>query len=352
MNFASDNTAGVSAPIMKALEMANEGRYPSYGADDWTTRATEALCEVFEREVDVFLVPTGTAANSLSLAAACPPWGAVLCHADSHINTDECGAPEFYTAGAKLVTLSGGGAKVDPAALDALLSGWGMGVVHHVQPAVLSITQASEFGLVYRAGEVAALSEICRRHGLALHVDGARFGNAVVSTNASPAELTWKAGVDIMSFGATKNGAMAAEAVVVFRKDLAETIGYRRKRAGHLFSKSRFLGAQIAAYLEDGHWLDLARRANAAAARLRETFEAAPGARVAGPVEANEVFVWLDEASDAALKAAGAKYYDWSGDPGLGEPGRAGERLFRFVTAFATRDEDLQGVARALSAGG
>ncbi|ESR24253.1 threonine aldolase family protein [Lutibaculum baratangense] len=350
MNFASDNTAGVSQPILDALGLANDGRASSYGADEWTKRATEALCEVFEREVGVFLVPTGTAANALAIAAATPPWGAVFCHADSHINTDECGAPEFYSGGAKLVTLTGGGAKVDADECEAMLKGWGFGVVHQVQPACLSISQASEFGLVYKPDEIARLSEICRRHGMALHMDGARFANAVVSMNASPADITWKAGVDILSFGATKNGAMCAEAVVVFRDDLRASLGYRRKRAAQLFSKGRFLGAQMAAYLENGHWLELAGRANVAAARLEAVFRKATGARVAGPVEANEVFVWLNEAADRALKGAGAVYYDWSGDPGLGVPGGAGEKLCRFVTAFATTEDHIDGVARALGA--
>lgn len=348
MNFASDNTAGVSAPVLEAIQLANVDRLPSYGTDGWTKRAQEEVSRVFEREVGVLLVSTGTAANALSLAAATPPWGAVVCHANSHINTDECGAPEFYTAGAKLLLLEGAGAKVDPERLETLIAGSGMGVVHHVQPACLSISQSTEFGLVYRPAEIAALSEVCRRHGMALHMDGARFGNAAVASGATPAELTWKAGVDILSFGATKNGAMAAEAVVVFRDELMESLAYRRKRAGHLFSKGRFLGAQMAGYLEGGHWLQLAAKANDAAQRLAKVFEAARGARVAGPVEANAVFAWLDEEADAALKEAGAVYYNWPGDPGLGEPGKPGESLYRFVTAFATSDEDLQGVAAAL----
>ncbi len=343
MNFASDNTAGVSERIMEALAAANGGNVSSYGADDLTAAVETKLADLFEREVSVFLVVTGTAANSLSLAAITPPWGAVVCHEASHAMTDECGAPEFYTAGAKLVPMKGPGAKIPPAALKALLDDYGFGNQHSVQPASVTISQASEYGLVWRPGEIAEIAEIAHGHGMKLHMDGARFGNAVAAANASPAELTWRAGVDVMSFGATKNGAMCAEAVVAFSPEVAESLIYRRKRAGHLISKSRFVAAQLLAYLKDGHWLELARHSNGMARRLGEALDAAPAARLAAPVEANEVFAFVSAPAHAALKEAGAKFYDWHGaGPAMnGEGAREGETLIRLVASFSTADEEV-----------
>src|SRR6185312_1799022 len=247
----------------------------------------------------VFPVATGTAANALALAALTPPWGAIYCHEAAHIQSDECGAPEFFAAGAKLLPLAGEDAKLMPATVEAALLE--RGVVHHVQPSALSISQATEAGTLYRPAEIAALGALARRHGLALHMDGARFANAVAALGCAPADLTWRAGVDALSFGATKNGALAAEAVIFFDPAKAADLAYRRKRAGHLFSKMRFLSAQLDAYLADGLWLRNARHANAMAARLGQGLARLPGARLVHPVEANEVFVELAEASIAAL---------------------------------------------------
>lgn len=252
MDFRSDNVTGACPEVMAALAAANSGSVSSYGADAISESLTRAFARVFETDrLAVFPVATGTAANSLALAQLTPPHGAIWCHAKAHIEEDECGAPEFYSGGAKLVLLDGADGKIAATDLAARLAAYPFGVEHHVQPAALSLTQATESGTVYDAGEIKAIAEVCRRHKLGLHMDGARFANAVAHLGVSPAALTWQAGVDVLSFGATKNGALAAEAVVFFRPELAAGFLYRRKRAGHLFSKMRFLSAQLAAYLED-----------------------------------------------------------------------------------------------------
>jgi threonine aldolase len=325
MNFCSDNTTGAHPRILAALAAHNAGPAMPYGNDDLTRGVEKRIAEIFERDCAVFLVGTGTAANVLSLAALTPPWGVVYCHPDSHINADECGAPEFYTGGAKLVPGAGAHGKLTAAELADEIGRGGAGIVHHAQPAAISLTQATEAGTAYRPAEIAAISEVARRTGLGLHVDGARFANALVHLGASPAELTWRAGVDILSFGATKNGALAAEAVVVFDKEKAETLGYRRKRGGQLWSKMRFLAAQFEAYLADDLWLANARQANTLAAALATGLSDIPGARLAHPVEANEVFVTLPEAVIAGLEADGFRFYRWPTGDGT---------LLRLVTSF------------------
>ncbi|MFG1423355.1 threonine aldolase family protein [Roseixanthobacter liquoris] len=310
MEFASDNTAGVHPTILAALAQANEGPAPSYGADPWSARAADLLREVFETEAQVFLVATGTAANALALSALSPPFGTIFCHRDSHLNTDECGAPEFFTGGAKLTTLEGFGGKLSVDEIERSRRDFKRGF-HQQMPAAVSITQASELGLVYGADEVGEIGAYCRAHGLTLHMDGARFANALAASNASAAELTWKAGVDIMTFGATKNGAMGAEAVVVFDPARAEHFAYRVKRGAHVISKSRFLGAQMVAYLEGGLWRETARHANAMAARLAAGLAGVPGVALPVPTQANEVFAILPRPLHDALQAAGAHYYEW-----------------------------------------
>ena len=343
MNFASDNAYGVSQPILRALERANIGAATSYGADDLSRRVEEAFCALFERQVKVFQVVTGTAANALSIAAHSPPYGAVLCHEESHIIVDECGAPEFFSGGAKLVGLAGAAGKLTPETVAGALAGFTRGNQHQVQPAVLSLTQATEAGTVYSVEEIAALADLAHRNGIAMHMDGARFANALVGLNVTPADLTWRAGVDVLSFGATKNGAMAAEAVVLFAQDQADELMYRRKRAGHLISKSRFVAAQLLAYLEDDHWLDLARRAKDLARRLADGIESSGRARLAFPVEANEVFAILPRDLDARLREAGAVYYQWPGKgPGGEDAVGPAEILVRLVTSFATPEVDVE----------
>lgn len=338
MNFASDNVAGASPRVMEALVAANAGSQRAYGADDYTARVETRLKEIFERDLSVFLVATGTAANALALATLCPPWGAVLCHAEAHVAEDECGAPEFFTGGAKLVGFPGRLGKLLREEIAAYLATPTGRPPHQVVPSALSLTQATEAGTVYTPEEIAALADIAHRHGLGVHMDGARFANALVRLGVSPADMTWRAGVDVLSFGATKNGCLAAEAVIVFNPEKAAHMAQRRKRSGHLLSKGRLLGAQLDAHLADGHWLDLAARANRAADRLAEGL-ARLGCRVALPVEANEIFVFLPRAMDETLRAAGALYHPWvTSSLPEGVTAREGEVLVRLVTAFDTTE--------------
>ena len=330
MNFRSDNVTGIAPEILAALAAANEGTAPSYGADALTERVTRRFADLFERPVAVFPVATGTAANALALASLTPPWGVVFCHEAAHVASDECGAPEFFSGGAKLVGLPGDHAKLTPAAIQGLLSG--RGVVHHAQPAAISISEASEAGTLYDVAEVAALAALARRHGMALHMDGARFANAVAALGCAPADLTWRAGVDVLSFGATKNGAMAAEAVIFFDAERARDFAYRRKRGGHLLSKMRFISAQLEAYLAGDLWLKNARHANAMAARLATGLAALPAARLHHPVQANEIFVELPEPVIARLAASGFGFYRWDGEAST---------CLRLVTAFNTRAADI-----------
>ncbi|WP_238923877.1 threonine aldolase family protein [Achromobacter ruhlandii] len=337
--FASDNTAGASPQILAALLRANEGQAPAYGADDITLRVERRLAEIFEREVDVLLVPTGTAANSLALAALTPPWGSVLCHAHSHIANDECGAPQFYSGGARLALLEGAASKLDPAQL-AVEARRKAGDVHSMPPACVSITQATEAGSVYTRDEITAIGDVCREAGLPLHMDGARFANALVSLGCTPAEMTWKAGVAALSFGATKNGVLGAEAIVLFEPGRAAELAYRRKRGGHLFSKMRLLSAQMEAYLAHDLWLDNARQANAMAARLAAGMANLPGVELQGPVEANILFCRLPIATIDGLLAQGFRFYHDRWGPGVA----------RLVTSFTTHEQDVDHFLAALRA--
>jgi threonine aldolase len=291
---------------------------------------------MFERDVRAFLVTTGTAANGLALSAITPPFGAVLCHAEAHIAVDECGSPELFTGGAKIIGLHGPQGKITPALIERALKGFIRGE-HDPKPAAVSITNASELGTTYKPDEIRAISDLITPRGMKLHMDGARFANAVVGTGASPAELTWRAGVDVMTFGATKNGAMLLEAVVFFDTGLAQDFIYRRMRGGQLVSKSRYLGAQMLAYLENGLWLENAGRANALAAKLAGGLRRSKHARIAFPVEANEIFVVMPRDLDAKLRKAGAVYFDWMPDSlgGL----REDEAFVRLVLSYATPPE-------------
>jgi threonine aldolase len=347
MNFASDNTAGIAPQIVRAIVSANEGFAAGYGNDAATKAVEQRFCALFDRQVAVFLVPTGTAANALALAHLSPPWGAVLCHAESHVATDEAGAPEFFGGGLKLIELPGEAGKIAPDALQAALAR-GRGAPHSVLPAVLSLTQATELGTVYTVAQVRALADIAHERGLSVHMDGARFANALVHLGVTASEMSWKAGVDVLSFGATKAGALAAEAVVFFDPVAARGMPSRRKRGGQLVSKHRFLAAQFDAYLTDDLWLTLARHANAAAARLAERLTVI-GLRPVWPVEANEVFVALPQAADARLRAAGADYYPWQADARSVSVAPA-HTLVRLVTSFATTDSEIETFVR--TAGG
>lgn len=342
MDFASDNAAGAAPGMIEALVRANESAAPAYGEDAITARLEERFQEIFERDLAVFLVATGTAANALAIAAFTPPWGAVLCHCDSHIVTDECGAPEAFSGGAKLLTLAGAGGKVTRAAAEAVLERWPAGRQHSVQPSVLSLSQATEAGTVYRPDEIRELAGLVRSRGMALHMDGARLANALVFLGVSPAEGTWRAGVDVLSFGATKGGALAAEAVIVFDPARAADMLYRRKRSGHLLSKHRFLAAQMQAYLDGDAWLEWAGHANAMAKRLAEGLPSR-GVRLAVQCEANEVFAVLARDRAEALRTAGARFYDWPSEEMRAAAGlREGETIVRLVTSWASRPADIE----------
>ena len=331
MNFTSDNAAGVAPQIMAALAAANEGHAMAYGDDPITKAAEAAFTDLFERELAVFPLATGTAANALALSALTPPWGQIYCHRNAHIEEDEAGAPELFTGGAKLALLEGEHGKIGADTLARAVAGAGFGVQHHCQPSALSLTQATEAGTVYDPGEIAALAAIAHGAGLSVHMDGARFANAVAHLGCSPAEATWKAGVDVLSFGATKNGAMAAEAVIFFDPGAAGDFLYRRKRGGHLFSKMRYLSAQLVAYMRDDLWLDNARHANACAQALSEGFAALEGGELMHGVDANEIFVSLPEPALAAMEAGGVGFHRW------GTGGQA-----RFVCAFDTKMEAVE----------
>ncbi|WP_062645765.1 threonine aldolase family protein [Streptomyces maremycinicus] len=333
--FSSDNAAGTSPEIIEAVARAASGQALPYGADDSTAAVRRRLSDIFEREVDVLPVSTGSAANALSLAALTPPWGSVLCHRESHINNDECGAPEFYTAGAKLVALGGDDGKIDPDELRAAAR-HKAGDVHSVEPSVVSVTQATETGAVYTLDEIRALGSIAGETGLRLHMDGARFAGAVAALGCAPADLTWRAGVDLLSFGATKNGTMTADAIVVFDRSLTPELSFRAKRAGQLASKMRFHTAQLDAYLADGLWLRNAARAGAMAVRLREGLKSVPGVGLLGAADANIVFCRLPRQVTEGLLADGYAFYHDRWEPGV----------VRFVTSFATTAEDVDQLLR------
>jgi threonine aldolase len=341
MNFASDNTSGAAPEVMAALAAANQGYAMPYGRDPIMDRVRATLREVFEApEAEVHLVATGTAANALSLAILTDPWGAVFCHRNAHVEEDECGAPEFYTGGSKLVLVEGAHAKMTPETLLGAITLTGRNGVHNVQRGVVTITNATENGTVYSAAETQALCEVAKGFGLPVHLDGARFANAVVASNASPADLTWRAGVDVVSFGGTKNGCMGVEAVVIFDPARAWEFELRRKRGGHLFSKHRYLSAQMAAYLEDGLWLRLAHQANAAATRLSAGILSIPGAMLVHPTEANAVFASFPRAGHRRAFDGGAAYYLWPFDQPLDGPDD--EPLScRMVASWSTTGADV-----------
>ena len=329
MRFFSDNAAAAHPAVLDAMAAANQ-LDTAYDGDALSRKLDGAFSDLFETEVTALWVATGTAANCLALAAMVPPYGGVLCHREAHINVDEAGAPEFFSGGAKLLLVDGPGAKLTVEAV-AEARGRIRADVHQVQPNALSITNASEYGLVYTAEETAALGEFAHTHRLAFHLDGARFANAVVSTGATPADLTWRAGVDALSFGFVKNGGLSAEALILFDQELAESVLRRRKRSGHLLSKGRYMAAQLLAMLEGDIWLENARAANEAAQTLAE----AAGDRLVYPVEANEVFLRLSADEAESLRDQGYDFYDW----GVGEA--------RLVTSW---DQDMLAVERLAAA--
>jgi threonine aldolase len=336
MRFFSDNAAPVHPAVMQAMADANHID-TAYDGDQWSARLDAAFSAVFGRDVAVLWVATGTSANCLALASLVQPHQGVICHREAHIEVDECGAPGFYTAGAKLMLVEGEGAKVTPETVEACLNGI-RNDVHQVQAAALSITNATEYGMVYTPAEVAALGALCHDRGLSLHMDGARFANAVATLGCAPADVTVNAGVDVLSFGFVKNGGLGAEALVYFDPAMADAARYRRKRAGHLQSKGRFLAAQLLAMLENDMWLSNARSANAAA----QIIAGAAAGRLLYPVQANEIFLRLTPAEAAALRAQGFDFYDW----GVVDENWGAARL---VTSWQHTEADVTPLARAIA---
>ena len=335
MNFTSDNTSAVPQAVLDALAAANDAPAAPYGADPLSLAVADRLRTLFEApEAAVYLVGTGTAANALILATLGQPWEAVFCAHAAHVEDDECGAPEFYTGGAKLTLVEAPHGKMTPGALHAAIAATGARGVHGVQRGPVSITQPTEMGTTHTLDELRALTDVARGFGCKVHLDGARFANAVVRLGCAPAEMTWKAGVDAVAFGGTKNGLMGVEAAIFFDPAAAWEFELRRKRGAHLFSKHRYLAAQMAAYLDGDLWRDLATRANAAADRLAAGLAAVPGAEIAAPVGANTVFVRLPRAVHRRLQDAGAHYYLW-GDTLAGDDPSA-PLLGRLVCAWNT----------------
>ena len=336
VKFASDNVAGACPEVLDAIIKANEGDSTPYGNDQISTELQDKFSEIFEKEVIIFPTASGTAANALALSTMTPSFGNIYCHKLSHINTDECGAPEFYTGGGKLVPLQGIKGKITAEELDEAIGG--KGIVHHTQPSSVSITQVCESGEVYQLDEIKKISDITHKHNLNMHMDGARFANALVSLDATPAEMTWKSGVDVLSFGATKNGCIAAEAIIFFKKDLVGNIAFLMKRAGHLLSKMRFVSAQLDAYISDDVWLRNARHANKMGKKLSEGLNNYSDINLAFPTEANEVFATFPRNKIDHLNSEGYKINEdeWNG------------KAVRLVTAWNTQDGDVNQLLETL----
>jgi threonine aldolase len=337
VKFASDNVAGACPEVLDAIIKANEGDSTPYGNDDWSTNLQNKFSEIFEKEVIVYPMASGTAANALALSAMTPVFGSIYCHKHSHINTDECGAPEFYTGGAKLVPISGINGKFTPEELSKNIGG--VGIVHHTQPSVVSITQLCETGEAYQLDEIAAISETAHKHNLKMHMDGARFANALVSLNATPAEMTWKSGIDVLSFGATKNGCIAAEAIIFFKPDLVGNLPFLMKRSGHLLSKMRFVSAQLEAYISNDIWLRNAKHANDMGKMLSEGLAKHNSIELAYPTEANEVFAKFPRHMIEHLNSEGYK---------MNEDELDGKAV-RLVAAWNTKTSDVESFLNSIN---
>ncbi len=350
MIFASDNWAGASPKIIDALAKAAGSGHPAYGADDLTKAVERRFSELFEREVSVLLVGSGTVANALALSVYARPGGVVFCHNDAHIAVDEAGAVSFFGGGMTLTTLDGASGKLEPAAFAAALERIKIHVPHSGQAIAVSLSQLTELGALYAPGEVRAIADVAHGHGCAVHMDGARFANAVAALKCSPADITWRAGVDVLSFGGTKNGCLAAEAVVFFDdKPVADAI-FQRQRAGQGYSKNWFIAAQLDAYLKDDHWLALAGHANAMAAQLAAAIERSGQGRPALEPGGNEIFAVLSKAADERLTAAGVVHYRWSAET-LPENARPGpdEILVRLICSWQTTTDEIDRFAAVLA---
>ncbi|MBP2462196.1 MULTISPECIES: low specificity L-threonine aldolase [unclassified Rhizobium] len=340
MFFASDNWAGAHPAINERLSKESTRFSAAYGNSELDRSIEARFNEMFERDVAVFFVATGTAANSLALASVARPGGLTFCHSEAHVIEDECGAPDFFS-GMRMVAVEGPAGKMLPENLVERISRYPQDAIHHGRAAAITMTQATEVGTIYTLDEIDAIAKIAKDNGLPLHMDGARFANALVALDCSPAEMTWKRGVDVLSFGGTKNGCWCAEAIVFFNPDLAKDFAFLRKRSAQLFSKSRFIAAQFDAYLKDDLWMGLAGHANTMADRLRTGFGALNSARLAWPTTSNEVFAVLPKASAKAAEEQGARFYNWPAPRDIPEKVKADEVLIRMVTSFATTEEDV-----------
>jgi len=340
MFFASDNWAGAHPAINDRLSKESTRFAAAYGNSDLDKAVEARFNEIFEREVSVYFVSTGTAANSLSLASVARIGGVAFSHSEAHVIEDECGAPDFFS-GMRMAPVGGENGKMDPERLAARIAGFPQDSLHHGRAAAVTLTQATETGTIYTLDEIDALTKVAKANGLPVHMDGARFANALVSLGCTPAEMTWKRGLDILSFGGTKNGCWCAEAIVFFNPELARDFAFIRKRAAQLFSKTRFISAQFEAYLHDGLWLAMASHANAMADRLRAGIRSLNSTRLAWDTTSNEVFAVLNKASAEAAQEKGAKFYDWPAPANMPEPVKSDELLIRLVTSFATTEDDI-----------
>ncbi|OLP61042.1 threonine aldolase [Xaviernesmea oryzae] len=348
MIFSSDNWAGAHPRIAESLVKAAGGFAAAYGTSALDKKVESLFSEIFERDVAVYFVGTGTAANSLAFASVAKPGGHVFCHREAHVNADECNAPEFFSLGARMAAVDGPFGKMDAGKLAAEIGRFTPGVVHSGQPMAVTLTQATEAGTVYSLDEIAEISAIARQYRLPLHMDGARFANALVALKTTPADMTWKRGVDILSFGATKNGCWCAEALVFFDPAMAEGFPYLRKRSAQLFSKTRFVSAQLEAYFEGGLWLEMARHSNAMARRLADGLKGSNSARLGWAADANELFVIIQRERAQALMERGAVFYDWHPPRDMAHELAEDEGMYRLVTSFATRSEDVDRFLSAL----
>ncbi|MBZ5759097.1 MULTISPECIES: threonine aldolase family protein [Rhizobium] len=340
MFFASDNWAGAHPSINERLSKESTRFAAAYGTSELDKAIETRFNEVFEREVAVFFVATGTAANSLSLASIARPGGLTFCHTEAHVIEDECGAPDFFS-GMRMVGVDGPEGKMLPDNLVERIGRYPQDAIHHGRAAAVTMTQATEVGTIYSLDEIDTISKIAKKNGLPLHMDGARFANALVSLGCSPAEMTWKRGVDVLSFGGTKNGCWCAEAIVFFDPDLAKDFAFLRKRTAQLFSKSRFIAAQFEAYLQDDLWLDLARHANAMADRMRAGIEHTDRAKLAWSTTSNEIFAIVKKTAIDNARDKGAQFYDWPISDSAKHLVGPDEGLIRLVTSFATSDADV-----------
>ena len=349
MNFASDNWSGVAPQVSQSLLSNSHGYSTAYGNSEVDKKVKSRFCEIFENDVAVFFVGTGTIANSLSIASLSRPGGISLCHREAHLIEDECGAPDFFSGGGRMVGVDGGFGKMDCDKLVAALDRFDPNFVHYGQPTAISVTQSTEAGCVYSLEELGEISQIAKSYKLPLHMDGSRFANALVHLDVTPAQMTWKSGIDILSFGGTKNGCWCAEAIVLFDPEMAEQMAYIHKRAGQLYSKTRFIAAQYDAYFDNNLWLDLANKANQMADRLRQGIVKSTKARLGWRSQCNEIFCIMPFTIARSLEDMGVKFYDWGVRETMAERLDKDESLYRFVTSFDTTSDEIDQVLKQFS---